>query len=137
MDKRLAFVRACLRRYGEPVLMGGLDCSELVALGEMDVGLPDRRLTHRAQDYYDQNPRTDEPKRGDLGFWGPTEVRVVHVGIALDDGAHHVLSADGATKAVTELAEALRRGAQVRIHTGTSWYKSFAFLGWRRHTDLE
>ncbi|MGH9811516.1 MAG: hypothetical protein ACRD4T_00120 [Candidatus Acidiferrales bacterium] len=135
-DKRTKFVRACLLRWNEPVLWGGLDCSELVALAELDVRLPDRRGTFRAQDYATYNHEDVEvPSSGDLGFYGASWRQVVHVIVAID--SHHCISADGATKKVTTLDGALARGARVRLHTGHRWYGGASWLGWRRHFELD
>lgn len=135
--RRIAFVKAALAHFGDVVLWNELDCSELVVVAGMAVGLPDRRRTFRAQTYADDN-REDakEPLPGDLHFWGKSWADVIHIAIAVD--GIHILSADGATKAIRSREEAAQRpGARVRLHTGPGWYKSAPYLGCRRHAELD
>lgn len=137
VTKRDLFLRGCLEHLGSVVVWGRLDCSELVALGELAAGLPDRRGTHTAQRYADENPVPAEPLvAGDLGFFGRDWKHVVHIVIATADG--HILSADGATSKITTYAEAEKSpAARVRRHPNLDWYASAPFLGWRVHHELD
>lgn len=135
--RRELFLRGALEQLGNVVVWGALDCSELVALGELAAGLPDRRATHTAQRYLDENwEPVVAPTPGDLGFFGRDPGHVIHVVIASPDG--HVLSADGATSTVTTYEEAEKHpAARVRLHPDVSWYRSAPFLGWRVHRELD
>lgn len=135
-EKRLQFLKAALAYWGDVVLWGDLDCSDLVARAEKTIGLPDRCATFRAQTYFDFNGEAvEKPRPGDLGFYG-VPANVVHVIVALDE--HHVLSADGASTMIRKLEDAKARAcARVRVHTGTNWYKSAPWLGWRNHFELD
>ena len=135
--KRDLFLRACLEQLGNVVVWGKLDCSETIAIGERAAGLPDRRATHRAQTYADENPdEAKPPKPGDLGFFGKDWAHVIHVVTLTADG--HVLSADGATSRITTYEEAEKNpAARVRLHPDVAWYRSAPFLGWRVHRELD
>jgi hypothetical protein len=135
--KRYDFVRECLGRWGRVVLMGSLDCSELVAIGREAVGVAkNEKATHTAQRYADEHLEgVDIPRAGDLGFYGKDWQHVIHVIVAID--GRHCVSADGATRRIKSLAEAETNGAAVKIHSGTNWYQSAPFLGWRKHAELE
>lgn len=137
LTKREAFTLACLRQLGAVVCWGKLDCSELVAVGEHAIGLEDRRSSYRARTYATRNRDTVVvPKLGDLGFFGPSFEAASHV-VACSFGGQ-ILSADGATAAVQDLAEAMRNPrARVRLHNDISFYKSAPFLGWRNHFELD
>lgn len=137
VSKREAFTLACVRHLGDVVVWGGLDCSDLVARGELVVGLPDRRGTHRAQDYADSNQvEVEAPLLGDLGFCGRDWAHVGHVVICT--WGRQVLSADGATEAIRDWEVARGHpGARVRLHPDLAWYRSAPFLGWRRHLELD
>ncbi len=137
LSPREAFVVGCLRHLGEVVFWGDLDCSDLVARGEIAAGLPDRRGSHTAQRYAFLN-REDvkEPELGDLCFFGRSWAEVVHVAVSSFGG--QVLSADGATHAVQDrTTAAINPHARVRLHPDTTWYRGAPFLGWRRHHELD
>mgnify|MGYP001570175908 FL=1 len=137
VSRREAFALVCLRHLGDVVLWGALDCSDLIARGELGCGLPDRRATHTVQTYADQNPESAEkPRLGDLGFFGYSWRLPVHVVSSSFGGM--VLSADGATRAIQQLDTAARiPSARVRLHENVGWYRSAPFLGWRRHHELD
>lgn len=136
LEPREAFVVAALRHLGETVVWNGLDCSELVALGEMSVLGVDRRGTHTANIYLQRNKEpTASPALGDLCFWGKDGF-AIHVAIVAYGG--HILSADGATSKVTEFADAQRNpNARVRLHRDIGWYTSAPFIGYRVHYELD
>lgn len=129
--KRAEMVRHALEYVGRTVLWGRLDCSELVAVAFLAVGLPDYRRSWRAQDFADNLPPVDGPPRvGDLGFYGADWQHVQHVVIHLGDGK--ILSASGASKHIKTEEAARRAGARVRIYGGTNYRRDIPFLGWRR-----
>ena len=111
------------------------DCSGLVTCAIRAVIGKDHRDTHNAQRLWDEMPAVTEPEPGDLGFFGSDAKNVIHVVISLSGG--HVLSADGATRAVSTLAGARARGAKVRVHQRVEFYRSAPFLGWKRNTYLD
>jgi hypothetical protein len=135
--KREIFALGCLRYLGDVVVWGGLDCSDLVARGEMLAGLPDRRGSHTAQLYSTLNPtEAEKPKLGDLGFFGHSWAQVQHVVVSSFGG--QVLSADGATQVIKDPAVAITKAnARVKLHPDTLWYRSAGFLGWRDHHELD
>lgn len=137
VSRREAFVLACLRHLDEVVVWGGLDCSELVALGELAVGLPDRRGSHNAQRYANNNPDPVEvPEPGDLGFFGSSWGKVIHVVIC--SFGRQALSADGATRLITDRSVAERNpAARVRLHSSVDYYRAAPFLGWKGHYELD
>lgn len=143
MTARDKFLTAVIDQMGKPVLMGGhapdvFDCSELVAWGVLQAGGPDQRETHTAQRYHDEaRPLmgVERPEPADIGFYGFSHAQVIHVVIYLAGG--HVLSADGATHSVTDLAVAKAHHAAVRVHTGPDYRKDVPFLGWHRNTFVD
>lgn len=138
MTARTKFCDEVLRHVGETVLMGQLDCSELVALGHLAAGIGDQTKTHTAQRYHDETRKlldVEKPEPGDLGFYGAASDQVIHVVIYLAGG--HVLSADGATRAVKTIEEARKKGAAVRLHQSPSYYKNAPFRGWHRNLFLD
>lgn len=145
LGAREKFIEAVLALEGKPVVWGGLDCSEAVAIGVKAAGGPDQSKTHRAQTYFDET-RPLLPKEralpGDLVFYGthpadPTTAnsRVIHVGVILPGGK--VLSADGATSRVTDPAEAARNpAAKVTIHE-TVYFRRDALIAIHRNTVVD
>lgn len=138
MSARDKFLSAVIDQMGKTVLMGKLDCSELVAIGVKAAGGPDQSATHTAQRYHDET-RELEPGEfvlpGDLGFYGADSAHVIHVVIRLVGG--HVLSADGATRAITDPDVAKARGAAVRVHMSEYYRRDVPFLGWRRNLFVD
>lgn len=138
MSARDKFLEAALAQMGKPVLMGELDCSELVAIGVKGAGGPDQTKTHTAQRYHNETrPLTlaEFPLPGDLGFYGTDAKHVIHVVIYVGPG--RILSADGATSAVKDLVEAIKRGAKVREHPTEKYRRDVPFLGWHRNTVVD
>lgn len=145
-DARARFLEAVEQLLGQPVVWGGLDCSEAVALGVLGAsnGKVDQRKTHRAQTYFDET-RPLMPLElalpGDLCFYGtvpadPTRElrRVVHVAVILAGGK--VLSADGATSRVTDpKAAALNPLAKVAVHESVHFRRDF--IGLHRNTVVD
>lgn len=137
-DARAKFVKGALDHIDETVLMGALDCSELVALGFIAAGGADQTKTHTAQRYFNETRALlpeEKPIPGDLGFYGTADDKVVHVVICLAGG--HVLSADGATRSITDLEVAKSKGARVRVHPTPLYRDDVPFRGWRRFTALD
>lgn len=146
MSARDRFLEEVEKLIGQPVVWGGLDCSEAVALGILGAsgGKVDQRKTHRAQTYHDDT-RPLWPKEralpGDFAFYGtvpadPTKdpMRVVHVAIILKGGK--VLSADGATSRVTDPKEAaLNPLAKVAVHESVHFRHDF--LGLHRNVIVD
>lgn len=143
MTARAKFLTAVLDQLEKPVLMGAVapdafDCSELVAWGFWKAGGANQSATHTAQRYHDEARELlvdERPAPGDLGFYGADAQHVVHVVVFLAGG--HVLSADGATHQVRDLATAIARGAKVRVHQSEKYRSDVPFLGWRRFTALD
>jgi hypothetical protein len=138
VSARDKFLEAALGRLGETVLMGHLDCSELVALGVIAAGGPDQTKTHTAQRYFNETRPlqfTERPVPGDLGFYGEHPHHIVHVVIFV--GMGRVLSADGATKSITSLEAARAVGARVREHATEFYRHDVPFLGWHRNTVVD
>lgn len=136
LTPREAFVVAALRHLGEVVLWNGLDCSELVAIGEISALGVDRRGTHTAAIYAAKNPEVViGPQLGDLAFWG-VEGHATHVAIV--SYGSQILSADGASSKVIDIEEARRLPyARVKLHPNIAWYQSAPFMGFRRHHELD
>lgn len=135
---REKFIAAVLEQLDKTVLMGELDCSELVAIGVKAAGGPDQSKTHWAQRYHDETRKLglDEfPRPGDLGFYGADTKHVIHVVIYVGPGK--VLSADGATSRIKTLELAKAAGAKVRLHTSEKYRRDVPFLGWNRNTIVD
>jgi len=148
---RSRYVETAVGWVGKPVLWGAkgewflnekdeketlppetaFDCSGLCTSALLAIGGPDLRAEWNAQHFADGLLPTDKPQPGDFGIYGSSLNHVIHVVIAL--AGDNVLSADGATHTVRSLAQAIHRGAQVRVHHGTAWYRSEPFMGWRRN----
>lgn len=145
MSARDKFIAAGLEHIGETVLMGQLDCSELVALAFRAAGGPDQTKTHTAQRYHDETRPLvvgESPLPGDLAFYGVPKAyaqadgrHVFHVVVWMAGG--HVLSADGATSRVTTLEEAKRRGASVRVHNSVHYRIDLPYVVVHRFTALD
>jgi len=145
MSHRDRFVIHALAQTGQVVLLGDLDCSELVARALRDAGGPDWTKTHTAQRFHDEASRKlvdgEKPLAGDLTFHGFTgeadaKLHVVHVGIWLDGG--EVLSADGATSKIKTIEEAIANpNCRVRRHPSIRYRKDLPYLAVRRFTALD
>lgn len=127
MIAREKFLKRVLELEGQPVVWGGLDCSETVALGVLAAtdGKVDQRQTHRAQSYYEETRPLLPAERAlpaDLVFYGTIAAnpckegnRIIHVAVILEGGK--VLSADGATSRITDPVIAAQNPlAKVKIH---------------------
>ena len=114
---RHRFVTLAINRLGHVVVLGQLDCSELVAECLLGVGGPDLRSTHRASDMARETRPLlpgEEVLPGDLHFYGKPGA-IIHVEIALAGGG--TIGANGATSRVTTLKEARANPkARVRFH---------------------
>lgn len=138
---RERFVALALQQLGKPVCWAhrgpdAFDCSGLVAWCLTPVGGPDLRATHNAQMMFNETPHVTaaEALPGDLGFYGLGPRAVVHVVVYL--GNNRVLSADGATSRVTELAAAIANpAARVRQYASFNYRKPFQ--GLHRNTWLD
>jgi cell wall-associated NlpC family hydrolase len=129
-DRRARLVEHALTYLDHVVCWGKLDCSELVAVAYLHVGLPDYRRTWRARDFAKYLKPTDKPELGDLGFYGHNWERAQHVVIYIGDG--RILSASGATSFITDEKTAAAKGARVRIYSTHLYRRDIPFLGWRR-----
>ena len=135
---REKFLEAALAKLGETVLMGQLDCSELVAIGVLAAGGPDQTKTHTAQRYHDETRAltlAEFPQPGDLGFYGSDAQHIIHVVIYVAPGK--ILSADGATRRITDLEHAVAAGAKVRLHDSEKYRRDTIFQGWRRNSVVD
>lgn len=146
MSARRKFLDAVTALIGQPVVWGGLDCSEAVALGMLAAtdGKTDQRKTHRAQTYFDETRPLWPLERaipGDFGFYGtlPDDstkegATVIHIVVVLEDGK--VLSADGATSKVVDPAvAALNPLSKVAVHETLKFRRDF--LGVHRNTLVD
>lgn len=135
---REKFIAAVLEQLDKTVLMGALDCSELVAIGVKAAGGPDQSKTHWAQRYHDETRRlglNEFPRAADLGFYGDDSKHVIHVVIYVGPG--QVLSADGATSRIKTLEAAIAAGAKVRMHPSEKYRRDVPFLGWHRNDIVD
>jgi len=135
---REKFLEGVLAQTGRVVLMGQLDCSELVALGVIAAGGPDQTKTHTAQRYCDETRMlwlSEFPLPGDLGFYGVDRLHIIHVVVYVGPG--RILSADGATRRITTLEEAIAAGAKVREHASEKYRRDVPFQGWNRNTVVD
>lgn len=148
MSARAKFIIAMTELLGQPVVWGGLDCSESVALGVLAAsgGKLDQRKTHRAQTYFNETRPLMPLERampGDLVFYGvlpadPTSeagARIHHVAVILENGK--VLSADGATvKQQDPAVAAADQRARVRVHE-TVHFRHDLFVSIHRNTIVD
>ncbi len=145
MTARDKFLKAVMALEGEVVVWGQLDCSEVVARGVKAAGGPDQSKTHTAQTYYEVTRPLQPLERaipGDLIFWGTMPAdpctdsnRIIHVGVILEGGK--VLSADGATHTVTDLATAkANTNARVRVHN-TVFFRREQYACIHRNTVVD
>lgn len=149
------FVQWCLTQLGRPVLMSAkgdfyvdpkgtiiklpagvlaFDCSGLVSCG-IEAVLPAKKLRadHSAQKYWAEAEPflVVHPEPGDLGFYGVDPDHVVHIVVATVNG---LISADGATKSISTLPDAIKNPmCRVRFHSGVDYRHDVPFLGWRRN----
>lgn len=145
MTARERYVHLGLDQLGKDVLWGkkgpsAFDCSGLCTWLLDKVGGPDLTHKFRAQDLFDHSRslvkgQTDTPLPGDWTFYGMGPNTIVHVAIWLAGG--HVLSADGATSAITDLATARAAGAAVRIHPSIRYRFDQPFIVTHRNVILD
>lgn len=148
LTARQRFVELALSRLGGTVLWAAqgpdaFDCSGLVmwCLGRVGARGPSGKplVDHNAQMLADELPALATapgalPLPGDLCMYGQDAARVTHVAIWLAGG--RVLSADGATSRVTELALAeANRAARVRLHDSPQYRRDFLGLYRNRFLD--
>jgi cell wall-associated NlpC family hydrolase len=126
MSKRDAFLSEVEGHLGAPVLMGAkgpdaFDCSGMVTYSAKRIGGPDWTEIENAQALHDHTRLlgmgpSEGCLPGDLAFYGLDEKRISHVGVIDEYGG--VISADGATHAITSLKVAMANPAnRVRRHT--------------------
>lgn len=140
MSARDKFLLAVEALEDQLVIMGALDCSELVAIGVRAAsgGKLKQSATHRAQTYHDETrPLTlaEFPRPGDLGFYGIDGKTVSHVVVYLAPG--RILSADGATYGIRTVEGAQSARAKVRVHPSEKYRRDVPFLGWHRNTIVD
>lgn len=115
MSARADFLKAVESHLGAPVLWGAkgpdvFDCSGLVTTGIWQAGGPDLRHLENAQALHDHSRAlgagpSDLALPGDLVFYGADDKHIIHVATLDEFGG--VISADGATPAIRELAVAM------------------------------
>lgn len=135
MTPSQAFVWWCLEQLGAPVLWAAkgpdvFDCSGLVTAALRACGWKDWTTTHNTDRLWAELERPPFPAVGDLAFWwssveGAQERGdVEHVAVLLPNG--WVLTADGASSRIRDLAEAKRTGARVRVRDSVTYRPRFA-----------
>jgi len=145
MIRRDTFVKLAIDQLGFPVMWGGkgpavFDCSGLVTFLLWRIGGPDLRQIDNAQALYNHTrelaPKTtDAPVPGDLCFFGGGPESIEHVAIWLAGG--NVISADGATRHITDLAAARAAGARVRLHSSIDFRQDTPFRVVHRFVQLD
>ncbi len=138
---RMAFLGHARAQLGKPCLWGAkgpdaFDCSGLVTHCLLLCGAPDMRGMWRAQRLYDETPIVlmDEFRPGDLAFYGNASKGIVHVAIMAGVGMG-VISASGATPAITRLEDAKRNGCDVRIHSKPRYRPDFIEIHSNKYLD--
>lgn len=135
-DRFVASARECL---GCPVCWGkrgpgAFDCSGLVAWALKQAGGRDLTLTHNAQLMFRETPQVGMPLPGDLAFYGFGPHSVEHVAVWVSP--EEVISADGATSHVTDLALAQANpNARVRTHTTVHFRKDLIGIHRNMYVD--
>jgi cell wall-associated NlpC family hydrolase len=140
VNAREKFLIAVQSLEDQVVLMGALDCSEVVAIGVRAAsdGKLKQTATHRAQTYHDATRKlglAEFPRAGDLGFFGLDGKSVSHVVVYLGPG--RVLSADGATFGIRNVEAAIEAKAKVRVHPSEKYRRDLPFLGWHRNDIVD
>jgi hypothetical protein len=138
---RARFLRAVVEQLGKPVVWAAkapdaFDCSEVVSWGlyVASGGKLKHSGTHTAARYHDETrplPPTEIILPGDLCFHGiyvkdeatgDSKLRVIHVTVC--EAGEGVISADGATSAITSLEVAMANPAnRVRRHPKRNYRK--------------
>lgn len=141
-SQRLAFLDEAWSHIGKTCLWAQkgpsmFDCSGLVTYSSWATGGPDWRFDVNAAGLWDKCPHVGyfEAAPGDLVFYvAPRGDRrhVIHVTILLANW--QVLSASGATSAITTKEAADRMGAKVRLHDSV-WYRP-GLIGFRHLPHL-
>lgn len=139
---RSRFCQLALSKLGSTVLWAQqgpdvFDCSGFVMwlLDACGARMPD----HNAQMLSDETPNLatapgSSPLPGDLAFYGTGPSNIIHVGIWLEGGK--VLSADGATRRVLDLAAAkANTAARVRLHESPLFRKDYQSTHRNRFLD--
>jgi cell wall-associated NlpC family hydrolase len=144
LTHRERFVQVIERLRGQPVLWASkgpsvFDCSGLVTFAFREAGGKDLRHTHNSQALHDAARElgpTEKPQPGDLAFYGAGPDKVSHV--AVIDTYGGVISADGATSAITSLAVSMNNPAnRVRRHRSADFRKDLPYFTVRRFTLLD
>lgn len=143
--KRNQYVHLAIEQLNKPVLWGQkgpdvFDCSGLCTWLLWRIGGPDIRHLENAQALYEHTrelaPKTtDAPVPGDLVFYGYSTEAISHVAIWLAGG--HVISADGATQRIHDLATAKAAGARVRLHPSIDFRRDVTLTVVHRNTPLD
>lgn len=132
MSIRTRFCDVGLAQLNRPVVWGArgpeaFDCSGHFTWCLRGVGGPDLRATHTAFLLSEEMRRllpSETPLPGDACFYGPANGGVIHVAIWL--AADKILSADGATSSVLDLATARANPlARVRLHDKPTFRSGF------------
>jgi hypothetical protein len=121
---------------GKPVLWGqkgpdAFDCSGAVTYALMVVGGPDLRHIDTAQGLHQATrnllPLAETPAPGDLAFYGTGPTHIIHVATVDEFGG--VISADGATPDIKDLAHAMANPAnRVRRHPTINYRRDTPFV---------
>lgn len=130
---------------GKPVLWAqkgpdAFDCSGSVTWCLWKAGGPDLRHLDNAQALYEATrglmPIAEKPLKGDLVLYGYGPTQIIHV--ASVDQFGGVISADGATPAITSLQQALANPAnRVRRHADINYRRDTPFVQVHRNTLLD
>lgn len=132
MSARGVFIAYVKAQLDKPCLWGAkgddaFDCSGLVTCGIRAAGGPDLTQTHNANNLARSTRPLlpgQTPLPGDLIFFDAERDGVdEHVGIVLDEETS--IDAEGASSRVTNLVEAIKRHAKVRLHAGYRYRRSF------------
>ena len=119
-DLESNIVEYALHFIGKPYRWGGkgpigLDCSGLVceALKAFGIVKTDLDAQSLFKVFLQVSARVSTPKIGSLLFYGPNEVEIKHVAIALDDA--YIVEAGGGGHLIVTLDLAESAGAMVRV----------------------
>ncbi len=108
------------------------DCSGLVtsSIYEATGGKIDRRATWNAQKLLNNCAMVEEPRPGDLAFYGPSAGMVTHVMVYMGaKGKDVVLGASGGDSTTTSPEKAVERGAKVKGYKTAKYRRDFLGFG--------
>jgi cell wall-associated NlpC family hydrolase len=145
VSRRDSYVHLVIDQLHKPVLWcqkgpDVFDCSGLATWALWRVGGPDMRHLENAQALYNHTRQfapktTDAPVPGDLVFYGSGPDSIIHVATWLAGG--NVVSADGASSHIKDLATARAAGAMVRLHSKVEYRTDTPFIVVHRFTQLD